>query len=113
MNIVIGLFVIISALIIKNIYKVNGRISGRIFKMCIALGVFMMFSVQTFGNVWLVVMTIAEVVLCGLLLAVYRSQLIRECEAVKRKRAAKRAAIRRINQQPQQSVRRRVLTNAA
>ncbi len=112
MNIVIGLFVIISAMVLRHVYKVKGKTSNRIFKMCIALGVFMLFSVQTFGNAWLVVMTVAEVLLCGLLLIVYRAQLIRECKVIKRKRAARRATARKVST-PQVIVRRRVMPNAA
>ncbi len=111
MNIVIGLFVIISAVVLRRVYKVRGKVSNRIFKMCMALGVFMLFSVQTFGNGWLIAMSAAEVLLCGLLLAVYRAQLIRECEAVRRK-AARRAAARK-NASSQVAVRRRVMPNAA
>ncbi len=95
MNIGIGLFVIISAAVLRHVYKVKGKISERIFKLCIATGVFMLFSVQTFGNALLIALTAAEIVLCSLLLIVYRAQLIRECEAVKRKRAAHRAAVKR------------------
>lgn len=112
MNIVIGLFVIISAIVLRHVYKVKGKVSNRIFKMCMALGAFMLFSVQTFGNVWLVVMTVVEILLCGLLLAVYRAQLIRECEAVRRRKAVRRAAARKAAA-PQVVVRRRAMPNAA
>ncbi len=90
MNIVIGLFVIASALLLRHNYRVRGRISEKIFKMCLLVGVFMLFSVQTFGNFLLVAMTLAEVGLCVALLAVYRAQLIREGAAVRRKRAVRR-----------------------
>lgn len=90
MNIVIGLFVIISALSLRRFYKVRGKTSEKIFKMCLLTGAFMLFSVQTFGNALLIVMTVAEILLCVALLAVYRAQLIRECAAVRRKRAVRR-----------------------
>lgn len=92
MNIIICLFVIISALVIRHNFKVRGEMSERIFKMCIATGVFMLFSVQTFGNAWLIIMTAAEVLLCAALLFVYRAQLIRETVAMKRKRAVRHSA---------------------
>ncbi len=100
MNIIIGLFVIVSALVIKNYYKVNGKVSGRIFKMCVALGVFMLFSVQTFDSALLIAMTAAEVLLCAALLWVYRAQLLREKAAIRRRRAVSRehAAVRRTAQ---------------
>lgn len=112
MNIVIGLFVIVSAFVLKNIYKVKGKVSGRIFNMCMVAGVFMLFSVQTFGNAVLIAMTVAEVLLCTLLLGIYRAQLVRECAAVRRRKAerrhsheaqikAQRAAVRAKHQIPQ------------
>lgn len=94
MNIVIGSFVIIFAVILRGIYKVKGVTSERIFKMCIGIGVFMFFSVQTFGNALLVAMTVAEVLLCALLLAVYRAQLIREKAAMRRRKTVRRSVQR-------------------
>ncbi len=94
MNIVIGSFVIIFAVILRGIYKVKGVVSERIFKMCVGIGVFMLFSVQTFGNALLIAMTVAEILLCVLLLAVYRAQLIREKAAVRRRKAVRHTARR-------------------
>ncbi len=87
MNIIIGLSVIISALVIRHNFKVKGEVSERIFKMCVATGVFMLFSVQTFGNAGLIAMTAAEILLCTALLYVYRAQLIREKNAARSKKA--------------------------
>ncbi len=115
MNIIIGLFVIISALVLKHFYKVKGKTSGRIFKMCMLVGVFMFFSVQTFGNGLLIAMTVAEILLCTALLAVYRAQLVRECAEVRRRRAVRRqrAVALEANARPQRANRVRVVPHAA
>lgn len=100
MNILFGAAMIISSLIFAFIYKLRSNKARNILKMCIAVGVVLMFSVQTFGNVWLVLLTLVELALSGAMVMALRRQLRSDI-------AREKVMARKARRVPQVTVRRR------
>ena len=100
MNIFFGLAMIISSLAFAYIYKLRSKKARNVLTMCICIGVVLMFSVQTFGNVLLVLLTLVELSLSALMVMALRRQLRADI-------AREKVLARKAKRVPQVTVRRR------
>lgn len=92
MNIVFGAAMTIATLFFAFSLRMRSKNARTLFTICMAVAVLMFFSAQTFGSVLLTLMTVVEVALCGFLVFLFRTQLLRDAAAEKaRSRKASRA----------------------
>lgn len=97
MNIVLCVLVCAFAVMMKLYYRPKGDIANKLFILSLAAGFISLFAVTDFTGVWAFVWTAADILCCGTMLMLYRTELViqqteRELKQKKLLAAKKQAA---------------------
>ena len=92
-NIFLGLAVITLAVYLKLKYRPNGATAAKLFAICVFAGVVMLLTVGRLSTFSGALFYLADIVICGSILMLYRFEAVRQLAARKKRRARAKAAM--------------------
>ena len=101
MNIIVGVAVCVGAVLLWLRYRPTGHESAQLLALCLASGLVTALTLNPMGTAWSVVWLLVQLALCGLLLFLFRAEILRQRAekarnaAINRRAEAKRMAAER------------------
>lgn len=92
MNIVIACAIFAAAIYMKVKYQPKGSNANQIFALCILAGVISLLTIRSSATVWQMLWPVADIIISGLILAVYRAEIERQLSRAAAHREAERRA---------------------